>query len=157
MRCKFVQHNNSKSDLSFFRVSKYFKFTWNLIWTYANFISDLTTIGNDKVLNKFKGFRCCLCLSLSQQFFSPKIYVPMCCLIVSWAKKEDLVIFFVGVNLATLRISQSFHGGMALDSADEYSHQIMTRPPPPPSCRVWHRQLWIFSQSNLIHDPAEFC
>ena len=59
----------------------------------------------------------------------------MCCLIVSWAKKEDLVIFVVGVNLATLRISQSFHGGMALDSADGYSHQIMTRPPPPPSCR----------------------
>ena len=60
----------------------------------------------------------------------------MCCLIVSWAKKEDLVIFVVGVNLAPLRISQSFHGGMALDSADGYSHQIMTRPPPPPFCRV---------------------
>ena len=38
------------------------------------------------------------------------------------------MIFVVGVNLATLRISQSFHGGMALDSADGYSHQIMTRP-----------------------------
>ena len=50
--------------ISLFRVSKYFKFTRNLIWwTYANFISDLTTIGNDKVLNKFRGVQMLLSIT----------------------------------------------------------------------------------------------
>ena len=78
MRCKFV-NIKTLNPISLFRVSKYFKFTRNLIWwTYANFISDLTTIGNDKVLNKFKGVQMLLSISKGSRTKGGHAILPLC-------------------------------------------------------------------------------